>query len=187
MTRLLQHFSWLLHQSIGYQKAFQVSTQSKQMQTCKPWMIFNEDPCPISMLVVCTSWLSVPHGIQHLKERKLQTNPSRILLSVLNWWWMCFVPSWLLSAATLLRASNISPVTTSGWLLSLLWSCILRENAMHQSLLDSKLLCQNLTISLSFWCWNEQLQIIPISWLCDAYVPKYPFISAKISEYFVRE
>jgi len=42
--KLLPHFSWLLHQSIGYQKAFQVSTESKQMQTCKPRTIFDEDP-----------------------------------------------------------------------------------------------------------------------------------------------
>jgi hypothetical protein len=55
ITSLLPHFSWLLHQAIGYQKPFQVSTESKQMQTCKPRATFNKELRPISMSVVSTS------------------------------------------------------------------------------------------------------------------------------------
>ena len=45
-------FELLLHQSIRYKKAFQVSTKSKKMWTCKTQMTLDDKLCPIS------SWLS---------------------------------------------------------------------------------------------------------------------------------
>ncbi len=86
MAILLPHFSWLLHQSIGYQMPFQVLTESKQMQTCKPQTTHNKELHPISILVVSTSWLLASNVIQHLKECRLQANPSCILLGIPNQW-----------------------------------------------------------------------------------------------------
>jgi hypothetical protein len=157
------------------------------MRTCKPHTVFDEDPRLISTLVVCTSWLPVPHVIQHLKERRLQTNPSHILLSILNWWWMRFIPSWLLSAATLLRVSNIFQVTTSGWLLNLLWSCILRENAMHQSLLDTSCFTTTSWFDCHFDVEMSSSKSFPSVDCSIQIFQNIPSLSAKIPEYFVRE
>jgi len=51
-TSLVPHFSWLLHLSIGYQKAFQVSTESKQMQTSKPQTAFDKELRPVSTTII---------------------------------------------------------------------------------------------------------------------------------------
>ncbi len=69
---------------------WQLLTNSKQMQTCKPGTFFDKYPCPILMLVVYTSWLSVPHGIN--KTNPLSTNLFPIKtsswLSNQNWSWI---------------------------------------------------------------------------------------------------
>ena len=130
---LLPHFRRLLYQSIGYQKALQVSTKSKQMRICKPRTIFDEDPRRISMLVVCTSWLLVPHGIQHLTGW-LQVHCSNILSR--SWWEHDMLRLLFEHSSLLLLCWHLSQIFS--WLLNLTWSHTLRENAMPQSFFKDK-------------------------------------------------
>ena len=165
------------------------------MRTCKPRTIFDEVPRLISMLVACTSWLSVPHGIQHLTGR-LQVYHSNILSSRSRWehdlLQLLFEHSSLL-----LLCWHLSLIFC--WLLIQYWSWIVREHEPCPTDLPSLLLHHiqrertkpSRTLiekDNNCKCWHlregEQLQT---SWLLYIVIPKYHSSFEKTSQYFVRE
>ena len=166
----LLHFSWLLHLSFGYQRQRQrvpsipVQTSRVAFLDLIGSLLLNQILRELKRTMLLQTLLIVV--VVKFEDLRWLLCPSIAFVVVVvighrcrRFHRHCHVrsQSWLL-LQSLDDQINPFSTTTSSWLSSWYWFLLLRE-----------------------------YKLLRPSWLSGAVIPKYPFTSAKIAEYFVRE
>ena len=167
MTSLLPRSSWLLYPS-------QINSRKAQQMTALQSSVLSQMTIP-QLKVLCS----------FTSQWRWHSNEASKRFPSFSWL-MCLFPmkmihavysKWLRTGTTLSSSQPLSMMALSSWLSSQYRYWFLREHNLLQPLSKH-----------SSWLLDlRKNQLIGPSWLSGAVIPKYPFTSAKIAEYFVRE